>query len=128
MTCAFDLAGRKALVTGGGSGLGFAIARGLARAGAQVTINGRNAQKLDAAAAQLASEGSKLRVMTFDVRDRAAVRAAVAELERATGAIDILVNNAAVNKRGAFDDFAETDWHELDRKSTRLNSSHANIS
>jgi gluconate 5-dehydrogenase len=113
VTPSFDLSGKRALVTGGGSGLGLAIARGLCHAGARVTVSGRNVQKLDAAAAQLASEGHDAGVVAFDVTDRDAVFAAVAQVERSDGAIDILVNNAAVNKRGAFDDFAEADWHDL---------------
>ena len=108
----FDLDGRKALVTGGGSGLGLAIARGLCAAGAQVTLNGRNREKLAAAAAQLASEGYDVHVLGFDVTDRAAVVDALASVER-SGGVDILVNNAAVNKRGPLDGFAESDWHAL---------------
>ncbi len=109
----FDLSGRVALVTGGGSGLGFAIAEGLARAGARVALNGRNVDKLEAAAARLAADGFEVRVVPFDVTDRAAVRAGVAELERVAGSVDILVNNAAVNKRGPLETYAEADWQDL---------------
>jgi gluconate 5-dehydrogenase len=109
----FDLSGRVALVTGGGSGLGFAIAEGLARAGARVALNGRNVRKLEDAAARLAADGFEVRVVPFDVSDRAAVRAGIAELERVAGSIDILVNNAAVNKRGPLDTYAEPDWRDL---------------
>src|SRR5664279_1947563 len=93
----FDLTGRLALITGGGSGLGFAIAEGLAAAGARVVLNGRNRAKLDAAAATLIAAGHEASVCAFDVTDEAAVIAGIAEIERTTGAIDILVNNAAVN-------------------------------
>lgn len=110
---AFDLTGRVALVTGGGSGLGFAIAEGLSRAGARVALNGRNVDKLEAAASRLTGQGFEVRVVPFDVTDRATVRAGVAELERVAGAVDILVNNAAVNKRGPLDTFAEDDWRDL---------------
>ena len=109
----FDLTGRVALVTGGGSGLGFAIAQGLARAGASIAINGRNRERLERAAAALAGEGVEARVVPFDVTDVAAVRAGVAELERAAGAIDIVVNNAAMNKRGPLDGYAADDWRAL---------------
>ena len=112
-THSFDLSGRVALVTGGGGGLGFAIAQGLAHAGAQVAINGRNLAKLEAAAATLSGEGFEVRVVPFDVTDSAAVRAGVAEIERAAGRVDILVNNAAVNKRAPLDTYAEADWREL---------------
>jgi gluconate 5-dehydrogenase len=108
----FDLTGRRALVTGGGSGLGFAIAQGLARAGAAVVINGRNAGKLDAAAAELISEGGTARVAAFDVTDSAAVAAAIAALER-EGPLDILVNNAAIVQRTPLDAVTDASWRTL---------------
>ena len=109
----FDLSERVALVTGGGGGLGLAIATGLARAGARVAINGRNVAKLEAAAAALGAEGHEVRVVPFDVTDRKAVDASVAELARVAGGVDILVNNAAVNKRAPLDGFADADWRDL---------------
>ena len=112
-TFPFDLTGRLALVTGGGSGLGFAIAQGLAGAGARIAINGRNAAKLEAAAVRLSGMGFDVRVVPFDVTDSAAVRASVREIERVAGPVDILVNNAAVNKRAPLDTYAEGDWREL---------------
>jgi len=113
MAPSFDLSEKRALVTGGGSGLGLAIAQGLAQAGALVTISGRNVRKLDDAASRLRSEGHDIRTVAFDVTDRSAVLEHVARIEASSGAIDILVNNAAVNNRGAFDTFAEGDWHDL---------------
>jgi len=109
----FDLTGRTAVVTGGGSGLGFAIARGLAQAGARVVINGRNRAKLDAAAAQLAAEGRLASVAAFDVTDEAAVNAGMADIERVAGQVDILVNNAAVNIRKPFDQYTLAEWRAL---------------
>jgi gluconate 5-dehydrogenase len=110
---AFDLTGRTALVTGGGSGLGLAIALGLARAGARVAINGRDRAKLDAAAVRMAQEGAAPLLAPFDVADLAAARAGVAAVEAAFGRLDILVNNAAVNRRGPVDGYAEDDWRML---------------
>lgn len=112
----FDLTGRLALVTGGGGGLGLAIARGLAAAGARVVINGRNRDKLDQAAAVLqhdGGEGSSARVAPFDVTDEEAVAAGIAAIERDLGLLDIVVNNAAVNQRGSLDDFSADEWHRL---------------
>jgi gluconate 5-dehydrogenase len=109
----FDLSGRTAVVTGGGSGLGFAIARGLAQAGARVVINGRNRAKLDAAAAQLVVDGHAVTVTAFDVTDEAAVNAGMADIERAVGPVDILVNNAAVNIRKPFDQYSLAEWRAL---------------
>jgi gluconate 5-dehydrogenase len=109
----FDLTGRRALVTGGGSGLGFAIARGLAHAGASVVLNGRNREKLAAAQAALAAEGRDALTAAFDVTDAVAVSEGVAEIERKQGAIDILVNNAAMNQRKPLEEFAPGEWRTL---------------
>ena len=108
----FDLSGRRALVTGGGSGLGLAIAQGLANAGASIVINGRNRDKLERAAGQMRRDGRTVSVSAFDVTDPAAVAAAVAALER-EGPVDVLVNNAAINQRGALDTFTDADWRRL---------------
>jgi gluconate 5-dehydrogenase len=109
----FDLRGRRALVTGGGSGLGFAIARGLAHAGASVVLNGRNRDKLAAARDALAAEGFDALAAPFDVTDAAAVAGGIAELERTQGAVDILVNNAAMNQRKALEEFTPVEWRGL---------------
>src|SRR6202171_1623897 len=97
----FDLSDRRALVTGAGGGLGFAIARGLARAGAQVVLNGRNRDKLDAAQRSLAGDGMTAHAVPFDVTDAAAVSDAIEGIERRIGALDIVVNNGAINRREA---------------------------
>ena len=65
----FDLSGRTALVTGSSAGIGFALARGLAQAGATVVLNARNQDKLDQAAAQLRQEGAKVHTAAFDVTE-----------------------------------------------------------
>jgi len=109
----FDLSGRRALVTGGGSGLGLAIARGLGRAGARIVLNGRNRAKLEAAASALAADGIAATIAPFDVADADAVDAAVAAIARDEGAIDILVNNAAMNRRQPLEKFSLAEWHEL---------------
>lgn len=109
----FDLSGNVALVTGAHRGLGFAIAQGLARAGAQVILNGRNEQTLASAAQTLDAQGLSVETALFDVTDRDAVRASVAALERSHGAIDVLVNNAGIQRRHAFADFPQEDWDAL---------------
>ncbi|HUH91556.1 MAG TPA: glucose 1-dehydrogenase [Casimicrobiaceae bacterium] len=108
----FDLAGRRALVTGGGSGLGLAIARGMAQAGAEVIINGRNRARLESAVQALERESLTAEISAFDVTHSDAVAEAVAALER-QGSIDILVNNAAMNLRAPLDTFGDAEWRAL---------------
>ncbi len=109
----FDLAGKRALVTGGGSGLGLAIARGLGGAGSGIVLNGRNRDKLAAAAAALARDGIEARIAAFDVTDAAAVDSGIADIERELGPVDILVNNAAMNQRKPLEEFAPGEWRAL---------------
>jgi gluconate 5-dehydrogenase len=109
----FDLGGSLALVTGAGSGLGFAIAQGLGRAGAKVLLNGRNRAKLEAAAAALAAEGIAAAIVAFDVTDPAAVEAGVASAAREHGALDILVNNAGVVRRQPLEQLSFEDWRAV---------------
>jgi len=109
----FDLSGKVALVTGAHRGLGFAIAQGLARAGATVILNGRNEEALTAAAQSLDAQGLSASTAVFDVTDRAAVRESVAAIERQHARIDILFNNAGIQRRHPFADFPQEDWDAL---------------
>ncbi|HEY2254535.1 MAG TPA: SDR family NAD(P)-dependent oxidoreductase, partial [Variovorax sp.] len=109
----FNLRGRTALVTGSSAGIGFALARGLAGAGARVVLNARNADKLEAAGAQLREQGATVFTAAFDVTSGEAVREAIEEIETTIGAIDILVNNAGMQRRAPLDQFEEAHWHEL---------------
>jgi len=113
MPLSLDLSGRVALVTGAARGLGFAIARGLARAGALTVLNGRDATALAAARTSVESDGGRADVAVFDVTDRDAVRAAVADLEARHGAIDILVNNAGIQRRHPVAEFPLADWDAI---------------
>jgi gluconate 5-dehydrogenase len=116
----FKLDGRVALVTGSSQGIGLALARGLAAAGATVVLNGRSAYKLATAEGKLRAEGCKVHVAAFDVTDKLAVTAAVARIEAEVGPIDILVNNAGIQRRMPLEDFPEADWREV--LSTNLDS------
>ena len=116
----FKLDGRLALVTGSSDGIGLALARGLAQAGAQVVLNGRGEPKLQAAATALRGEGLVVHTFACDVTDAAQVRAMVADVEQNIGAIDILVNNAGIQRRGPLHEFTDDNWHELMR--TNLDS------
>ena len=98
-TSPFDLGGRVAIVTGGNGGIGLGMARGLAEAGADIAIVGRNDAKSAAAVAELKQAGAKVISITTDVTDKAAVTAMVERVRRELGRIDILVNNAGINIR-----------------------------
>ncbi len=109
----FSLEGKVALVTGSGQGIGLAIAEGLSGAGAHVILNGRDTVKLEAARKAIAGAGRDVSVAAFDVTDQQAVEKGIAEIEARTGPIDILINNAGMQKRNAFTDFAAADWHQI---------------
>jgi len=109
----FDLSGRIALITGSSAGIGFALARGLAGAGATVILNARNEDKLALAAAKLREEGAVVHAVAFDVTSSEATSAAIARIEQEIGAIDILVNNAGMQRRAPLEEFEERTWHEL---------------
>lgn len=108
----FDLSGKTALVTGSSQGIGLAIAQGLAEAGAQIVINGRDVAKLESARAMLAAKGVAV-AAAFDVTDEDAVNAGITRVEHAVGAIDILVNNAGMQFRTPLEDFPLAKWREL---------------
>lgn len=105
----FDLTGKRALVTGSSQGIGLALAEGLAAAGAEVVLNGRDADRLAAAAARIPGA----RVLAFDVTDHDAARAAVDGFESSVGPIDILVNNAGMQHRAPLEDFPAEAFERL---------------
>lgn len=109
----FELTGKVALVTGATQGIGFAIARGLAQAGARVVINARNAEKLELAVATLAQEGLTISGCLFDLLNDAEIRERVAVLEQEVGGIDILVNNGGIQRRSPLEQFDEKMWREV---------------
>ncbi len=116
----FGLKGQTALVTGSSQGIGYALAKGFAQAGAAVIINGRSQDKLDKAAQTLADEGLEVTTLAFDVTDHEAVRYAIDDLEESGTPITILANNAGIQHRSALEDFAESDWNRV--IDTNLNS------
>lgn len=114
----FDLTGHVALITGGNSGIGLGMARGLARCGADVCVWGTNAERNEAAVAELATHGTRVRAIRCDVGDEDAVTAAVAETLERFGRIDSCFANAGVSGSGTR--FVDTGLAEF-RAVTRVN-------
>jgi gluconate 5-dehydrogenase len=109
----FDLTGHVALVTGAYRGLGFAIAGGLARAGARVLLNARRAESVAGSVKALADEGLSVGTALFDVTDTPAAAAAIADIAATDGPVSILVNNAGIQRRNPMVDFADADWDAI---------------
>lgn len=109
----FSLSGKRALITGSSKSIGYALAKGLAGAGAEIVINGRDADRLDQAAAELTASGAVVSTAVFDVTDPAAVKAGVAKIEADIGAIDILINNAGMQHRAPLEEFPDDAWDTL---------------
>jgi NAD(P)-dependent dehydrogenase (short-subunit alcohol dehydrogenase family) len=106
----FDITGRVALVTGGSSGIGLAIANALAQAGARVVLVARRQPELDVAVTGLKNDGHSVAALSCDLSDRAALADCAARAGALLGAPDILVNAAGVNIRKPFPELEEKDW------------------
>jgi gluconate 5-dehydrogenase len=109
----FSLAGRRALVTGSGQGIGFTLARGLAAAGAEIVLNDIDAARLAGSVATLQAEDRVVEGRCFDVTDAAAIEAALADFERTDTSIDILVNNAGIHRRAPLETMALESWQSV---------------
>ena len=113
MSSLFDLKGKRALITGGTHGLGMAMAKGLAKAGAELVINGTTPEKMEKALKEYRSEGITVHGFLFDVTDDAAAKAHVDNIENEIGPIDILVNNAGIIKRVPLKDMETEDYRKV---------------
>jgi NAD(P)-dependent dehydrogenase (short-subunit alcohol dehydrogenase family) len=109
----FDLNGKVAIVTGGSSGIGFAIAEGLATRGAMLVIANRNADKGEAAVQRLAAQGLAAEWVPADVSQLRAVELLVTSVLQRHGQIDILVNSAGVILRKPVEQFSESEWDQI---------------
>lgn len=107
----FQLDGRVALITGGTKGLGLAMARALAQAGADIIVTSRDQEKAHQSAVSLAAEtGRRVLGLAVDVTDSQAIERMVESALEAFGRIDILVNNAGINIRKPLEEFDEASW------------------
>ena len=109
----FGLSSKVALTTGSSRGIGFALARGLAQAGATVILNGRDVEKLKHAQSSLKSEGIDVHISVFDVCDAPMIQRQLGNLEKEVGEVDILVNNAGIQIRGPLEHFEEENWRKI---------------
>src|SRR6185295_2142496 len=110
----FNLAGRTALVTGGSKGIGKAVARGLAEAGANVAISARHEDELKKAQAEI-GDNLSVKVASFlaDMNDRAAVKRLAADVLKTFGRCDVLFNNAGSNKPQVLIDTTDEVWDNI---------------
>ena len=106
----FGLSGRTAVVTGGSSGIGRAMAVALGRAGCRIVLVARRPGPMAEVVAELRGHGAEGHAIAADLADRTAVRAAAAQVIDEYGAPDVLVNSAAVNRRPPLDRLTEDDW------------------
>lgn len=109
----FSLRGKLALVTGAARGLGFTMAASLARAGAQVLLNGRDEARLVPAVEALRAQGFAAMPAVFDVADDIAVERAIAAIGREHGRLDILVSNVGLRRRRPIDQLSVADLREM---------------
>ena len=110
----FDLTGRVVVISGGNAGIGLGFARGIARAGGDVVMWGRRAEKNAEAAAELRQFGGRVLAQEVDVSDEARVVAAMAEAVEELGRVDGVIANAGMmSSEGTFLDMTTDAWHEL---------------
>lgn len=113
MTKLFDLAGHVALITGGNSGIGLGMAKGLAQVGADICIWGRNEKKNVDAVATIAAAGTRVDAIACDVGDEAAVDAAFAETLKRMGKVDSCFANSGTAGAAPFTSMSADEWHRV---------------
>lgn len=108
----FGLRGRSGIVTGGGSGIGRAIATGLVQAGAEVIISGRRMDRLKKTAEELRRDGWQVLAVTVDMKSMKSIQALVDQAVKEFGKIDFLFNNAGTIHRTPCENFLKEAWDE----------------
>jgi 3-oxoacyl-[acyl-carrier protein] reductase len=110
-----SLKGKTAIITGGGRGLGKAVALLLAQEGVNIGITGRNEAQLKTVSGELEAFGVKAAYEAFDVANEADVKTGIDALVGKLGGVDILVNNAGIGKMGTLENMSPSDWEEVMR-------------
>ena len=109
----FNIEGKRILITGSTRGLGYVIAEGLAKEGASVIINGRNQEKVDAAANSFIKKGFIASGFAFDITNASEVERQINKIEKKLGPINVLVNNAGIQYRAPLEEFKLEDWNNV---------------
>ncbi len=109
----FSVKGKVVLITGSTRGLGRTLAEGFADAGAIVIINGRTSERVQEAVEAIRLTEGKAEGYAFDVSDQVAVKNAVIEIERDVGPIDVLINNAGIQRRAPLEELTYEDWKKV---------------
>lgn len=113
MSDLFSLNNKHILITGSTRGIGRLLAQGVAEHGAEVIINGTNQEKAQQVADELNAQGFKAYAVAFDVTDSQAVQQAIDHIEKDIGPIDVLINNAGIQRRHPFCEFPEKDFDDI---------------
>lgn len=109
----FSLQKKRILITGSARGIGRLLAEGVAEQGAEVIINSTNQEKAQLVANELIAKGYKAQAVAFDVTNTQAVHQAIDHIEQNIGAIDVLINNAGIQRRHPFCEFPEKDYDDV---------------
>jgi gluconate 5-dehydrogenase len=109
----FSLAGKNVLITGSAQGIGYLLATGLGKYGAQIIVNDINQERADAAVDKLRAADIRAVAAPFNVTKKDEIDAAIARIEAQTGPIDVLVNNAGIQRRHPFTEFPEQEWNDV---------------
>lgn len=109
----FDLNGKVVLITGSGGGIGLEIGLGLAKSGAHVLLNGRNKEKLEFALQKFETQALQASIQPFDVTKPEEISKAVESIIDQYGKIDVLINNAGIQRRHPLTEFPDAEWDEV---------------
>ncbi|ECW2742237.1 SDR family NAD(P)-dependent oxidoreductase, partial [Salmonella enterica] len=109
----FSLAGKNILITGAAQGIGYLLATGLGRYGARIIVNDITPERAETAVTKLQQEGIKAIAAPFNVTHKQDIEAAVEHIEKDIGVIDVLINNAGIQRRHPFTEFPEQEWNDV---------------